>query len=144
MQFRHCEATGRRKTPIASIAAIALACLTAPVSANMRQEVSELRMACETGDSAACLTLGRAYETRRDLWGQPVRGDGVKRNDARAVYYFRQGCNLNNAKACRDLSRLYETGKGVAEDKIKARQLSLKACVLRGGQGCSRFDGLRD
>jgi len=95
-----------------------------------------LRMECATGDGEACYELGRAYETRKDIWGFPIGGDGVRRDDGKAARYFFLSCEDGVRAACRDLGRLYETGKGVARDQAAAARFYRKACGLRDGGKC--------
>ena len=118
--------------------------LTAPAQAAepvekplSRQEVLDgLRLDCVTGDGYACYTLGRDYETRNDLWGQPVRGDGLKRDDRKAAYFFRKSCDAGVKEGCSNLARLYEAGKGVARNKAEAARLYQIACAPGDGAPC--------
>lgn len=139
MSRRHQETCARRKTygALAALAGIVSANAPATAFADIIDDLYELRMACETGDGDACLDLGRAYETRKDIWGREMKGEGVKRDDRRAAYYFRQSCALKVAEACNDLGRLYETGKGVEENPKEALRHYRAACSLRGGGSCS-------
>ncbi|MEO1136862.1 MAG: hypothetical protein AAFW68_09685, partial [Pseudomonadota bacterium] len=109
MSCRRQKTCGRRKTPGTLFALAGFFGASAPTtaSADILQDLYELRMACETGDGDACYTLGGAYKTKTDLWGQPVRGEGVKRDDRRAAYYFRQSCTLKVAEGCNALGRMY-------------------------------------
>ena len=97
---------------------------------------AELRFSCETGDGGACLALGLAYETRTDLWGAPVRGEGVRRNDGAALRYYRKACALGDAEGCERLGDMHRSGKGASVNLAAAQSSYEKACVLRGGRVC--------
>ncbi|GJL92280.1 MAG: hypothetical protein DHS20C04_19390 [Hyphococcus sp.] len=121
-----------------SYALIGLAVFFTPTSAfaDKLAEVYELRMACETGERDACYMLGHAYETRDDLWGEPVRGELVKRDDSTALKYFRKACEMGDGKGCRRLGRMYEFGKGVAKNNVEAIRYYLQACDQRDAKLC--------
>lgn len=116
------------------------AAVEAPVSAadarQMRfEELDKMRLDCATGDGAACYELARDYETRTDYWGQPVAGDGLRRDDKKAVYFFRRACEYGVADGCENLARMYETGKGVAKNRAEAARYKRMACA-DGAAGC--------
>lgn len=92
------------------------------------QQLDALRLDCATGAGAACYELGGAYQTREDLWGHPVKGVGVKRDDRKAAHYFRLACDLGVKDGCRHLAQLYEAGKGVQKNREEAARLYAKAC----------------
>jgi TPR repeat protein len=117
---------------------LAFASFAAPslAGAGKLEEAYELRMACETGERNACYMLGHAYETREDLWGEPVRGELVKRDDGAALRYFRKACEMGDGKGCRRLGRMYEFGKGAAKNNIEALRYYLLACDQREKQLC--------
>ena len=99
--------------------------------------LNELRLSCAKGEGDACYELAGAYETRQDLWGQGVRGEGVRRDDAKAAGYLRFACEAGIKKACARLAWFYETGKGVTPDSAMAARYYHKACGLRDGDGCA-------
>ncbi|WP_133162356.1 tetratricopeptide repeat protein [Hyphococcus luteus] len=105
------------------------------------KELDELRLGCAKGEGEACFELGRAHETREDLWGQQVKGEGVRRDDRKAARYFRLSCKAGVKEGCRRLGRMYEAGKGVAEDRAAAARFYHKACGLRDGGGCKDWGG---
>ena len=100
------------------------------------KQLDEQRLKCATGEGEACFELASAYETREDLWGQKVRGDGVKRDDRKAAGYFRMSCNAGYREGCRGLGRMYEFGKGVEQNSAEAARYYHKACGLRDGGQC--------
>ena len=104
----------------------------------LQQEIGDLRLECATGAAEACYTLGHSFEVREDLWGQPVKGEGVRRDDAQAARYFRQSCDLGHGDACKRLGGMYEQGKGVTRNKAEAARVYEKACTLQGGSGCTK------
>ncbi len=105
------------------------------------KQLDALRLECAKGAGEACYELGHAYETREDLWGQQVRGDGVKRDDRKAARYFRMACDAGKKDACRSLGRMYEAGKGVMKDSAEAARYYHKACGLRDAGGCQDLGG---
>ncbi len=138
MLFRHVDPKGRRFGVFNAYAVIALTLSFAPLPAraDKLEEVYELRMACESGERDACYMLGHAYETRDDIWGAPVRGELVKRNDSAALRYFRKACELGDGKGCRRLGRMYKFGKGVTKDNVEAVRYYLQVCDQRDKQLC--------
>jgi TPR repeat protein len=100
------------------------------------QQLDQLRLDCATGAGAACNALGLAHETREDLWGHPVKGEGVKRDNRKAAHYFRLACDYKLEEGCRNIGRLYEIGKGVSKDPGEAARYEARACVLHDGGEC--------
>lgn len=99
-------------------------------------QLDALRLDCATGAGGACMELALAYETREDLWGHPVKGDGVKRDDSKAAHYFRLACDLGAGDGCARLAHLYEAGKGVRKDREEAARLYRLACDSGGAGAC--------
>ena len=79
----------------------------APLSA---AEISQLTVKAESGDPAAQLALGRAYEN----------GSGVPQSDKQAVDWFRKAAEQGNAPAQNDLGMMYLEGRGVEINKEEA------------------------
>lgn len=103
-----------------------------------QQQLSEWRVACATGDGAACYALGEAYQMRKDLWGRTVKGDGVYRNDEQANRYFWLSCEYGFGQGCLSLGRAYE--RGARKDAAEAAKAYGKACALMGGDACVGVD----
>lgn len=122
------------------VAVLAAILLVTPAAADKLEEVYELRVACETGEPDACFMLGHAYETRDDLWGEPVRGALVKRDDNAAARYFRRACDLGDESGCRRLGRMYEFGKGVTKNNVEAIRYYLRACDQRDKLQCRNLN----
>jgi len=115
--------SSKRRAGVAFLgAAAALFALAAPVpaAADILEELSELRLDCETGVSAACYALGGRYEVKTDLWGAPIRGKGVKPDDGAANYYFRKACELGHDKGCAKIGGVKKAGAGQAKGGIKS------------------------
>jgi TPR repeat protein len=98
------------------VAAPALAADPVEKEPSRLEQLDQLRLDCATGAGEACYELARDYEPRKDYWGQPVAGDGLRRDDKKAVYYFRKSCDLGVKEGCQNLGRMYEAGKGVVSD----------------------------
>lgn len=108
---------------------VAEAAETKPLTLEERyQQLGAWRLDCATGVGGACQELGLAYEMREDLWGHPVKGEGVKRDDRKAAHYFRLACDHGVEDGCRRLAHLYEAGKGVRKDLDEAARLYAKGC----------------
>lgn len=105
-----------------------------------QKELEEWRIACATGEGEACYALGDAYEIRKDLWGQPVKGDGLHRHDGQAHRYFRLACENDYGRGCLRLARMYQHGKGVKKSRDEAERAYGKACALMGGDACAEID----
>ena len=69
-------------------------------------------------------------------------GNGIARNDRRAVELFRQACDGGSAQGCSDLRSMYSQGRGVGrqydqEDAERYRQMCdagrVAACADLGG-----------
>jgi uncharacterized protein len=82
----------------------------ATVSKLSASELSQLRSKAESGDAAAQLALGRAYQD----------GNGVKQDDDLAVKWYRSAAEQGNATAQNDLGIMYRTGSGVEKSKEEA------------------------
>jgi TPR repeat protein len=108
--------------------------------------LAQFEEACKNGEMSAC---GYAADLL-------MRGEGVGRDEKRAVTLLTTACEKNSADACGDLGDAYQRGAGVNRDRPKAASLFEKACaagnphacwnlgklVLRGDDGITR-DGNR-
>ncbi|WP_375204124.1 tetratricopeptide repeat protein [Hyphococcus sp.] len=155
MLHRHCcEGSGRSYARLLSVC-VGLLWIAAPVSPaaassapaeekekpkTRQQMIADWRIACATGDGSACYILGDAYETRRDLWGRQIKGDGVHRDDEQALRYFRLACEHGYGKGCSSLGRLYEIGKGARKNQEESERAFGRACALMGGDACDHTD----
>ena len=84
----------------------------------------------EHGDSAAQFALGLLYD----------KGQGVPRDDAKALEWYTKSAEGGYAKAQYNLALMYEHGEGIKADLNQAREWFRKAAV--GGNG-SAMDHLR-
>lgn len=73
-------------------------------------ELDECKDRASAGDADAAWQLGQRYES----------GDGVRKDNLRAVAQYRKAAAKNHAKACARLAELYETGKIVGKDAVLA------------------------
>lgn len=83
----------------AAVLAPAMARATCPSG-----DVASCGSRCDAGDAASCASLGAVY-----MQG----GNGVARNDRRAVELLRKACDGGSAKGCSDLRSMYSAGRGV-------------------------------
>jgi TPR repeat protein len=80
-------------------------------------DIPALEKKAATGDAKAQLELGRAY---RD-------GDGVKKDEARALGWLRKAAEQNLPEAQNALGDMYEQGRGTPRDYSQATAWYLKA-----------------
>ena len=81
-------------------------------------DARKVQAAAEKGDSGAEFLLGRAYDT----------GQGMPRNEAKALEYYRKAANHGNPMAQNNLASLYASGTGgVQQDQAEARKWLRKA-----------------
>lgn len=73
-------------------------------------EVNQLQEKAQSGDPAAQLNLGKAYEN----------GNGVPQSDKQAVKWYRAAAEQGNATAQNNLGLMFRTGRGVEQDKEEA------------------------
>jgi len=83
---------------------------TTPEPKLSTSEVAQLQSKAETGDAAAQLALGRAYQD----------GNGVPQNDERAAQWYRKAAEQGNPTAQNNLGILYRSGSGVEKSKEEA------------------------
>jgi TPR repeat protein len=80
--------------------------------------IEGLNVLCNRGTYLACFSLGTAYAS----------GNGVTKDDSRAVALFQRACDGGNAQGCSGLGFMYETEAGVGKDVALALTLYRKAC----------------
>ena len=83
---------------------------TQPISQLSSIDVTQLQSKAETGDAAAQLALGRAYQD----------GNGVRENDDLAVKWYRKAADQGNAAAENNLGVMYRMGIGVEKNNEEA------------------------
>jgi TPR repeat protein len=79
--------------------------------------LDETRHQAESGDAAAQVQLGDAYDT----------GAGVKRDVAEAIKWYRKAAEQGNAEGQYSLGGKYDSGDGVSQDYTEALKWYLKA-----------------
>ncbi len=80
-------------------------------------EVDQLKAKAQSGDAAAQLNLGKAYE----------EGNSVPQSDEQAVKWYRAAAERGNASAENDLGLMFMLGNGVEKDKVEAVRWYKKA-----------------
>lgn len=123
------------------------------------QAVEPYEQACELGFARSCARLGSLYVGHLGLvedLGRSVRfhlracdfgmlsscvraarvlaagGQGVERDEARAVELYRQACELLHAEGCGRLADVYRLGQGVMQNERQAVALYERSC--HGGE----------
>lgn len=91
----------------AALSVLLMAVALAPVTVRATcpsGDVASCSSRCDAGDAASCASMGAVY-----MQG----GNGVARNDRRAVEMLRKACDGGSAKGCSDLRTMYSAGRGV-------------------------------
>lgn len=86
------------------------------------------KVGCDAGNARACGNLGTAYG----------KGDGVEKDERRAMELFRKACGGGDASACANLGRAHEKGAGGAPDMAAAMRAYKQACDGGELDGCAR------
>jgi len=73
---------------------------------------------CNDGKSISCYNMGLAY----------AYGDGVDKNDTKALEFYTKACNKDYFKSCSQAAIIYEESSTVKEDMKKAFNLYSHAC----------------
>ena len=81
---------------------------------------------CEHGDPRSCLTLGSLY----------LRGQGVTKDQTRALELFRQACNGGWPRGCGLVGESYLFGEGTPVNAASAKESLEKACALADSSSC--------
>ena len=68
-----------------------------------------------------------------------ARGNGVVKDEERALELFRLGCELNGASAFTELGVFTEKGILVPKDELRAIELYRRGCELGDPEGCNRM-----
>ncbi len=85
-----------------------------------------LSVPCQRGDGVSCSTLGTLY----------LRGQGVARDQSRALDLFRQSCADGWPRGCGLVGESYLFGQGTSISPPKARESLEKACELGDAPSC--------
>src|ERR1019366_80932 len=85
-----------------------------------------LEHACNSKDIHACARLAAMYR----------KGEGVAKDEVKAVALFRKACDGGETRGCFDLGNMYANGLGVAPDHTKAVALFQKVCDGGNADGC--------
>lgn len=83
---------------------------------------------CDHGIAFACMTLAARVERG---------GEGVPRDQPRAVVLHERACELKEAAACVSAARMHATGAGVPPSRAKQVELLAVACALGDAFACS-------
>ena len=91
-------------------ALMAVIILTSPLLTAANYSLEECRQKASEGSAEAQWQLGQRYEL----------GDGVKKNNMRAIAQYKKAAEQKHKKACAKLADLYESGKFVKKDPVLA------------------------
>jgi len=87
------------------------------------------RKACELGHGGAC-----------NQWAFALAyGQGVPRDDARAVTVWKRGCELDNGLSCGTYGSRLRLGRGIARDDKLAGEVLIRGCALQDPTGCTQL-----
>jgi TPR repeat protein/serine/threonine protein kinase len=90
--------------------------------------------ACAGGNPAACRQLARMYTS----------GQGVSKDESRAVTLYNKACDAGNAEGCMNLGVRYMNGRGVAKDDAQAIAFFTKACDAGNSDGCTNLGTMNE
>ena len=62
----------------------------------------------------------------------------------KAVEFYKIACDTDYGMACNNLGVMYENGRGIKQDKHKAKALFGKACDLKNELGCKNYARLNE
>jgi len=101
--------------------------------AAQKQAAQAYESACTGHDLEGCAELGTSY----------MKGDGVTKDEAKAVALDTRSCDGGHPPACSVLGELYEHGKaGLTLDEARAGQLYTKGCNGDDPAGCAGLGAL--
>jgi len=83
--------------------------------------------ACQLGSGRGCNDLGVKF----------LDGEGVDKDERRAVELLRRGCDLKFPMACANLGYAVKNGIGTVADPVAAEKLFESACDANVGAGCN-------
>jgi hypothetical protein len=105
----------------------------APAGKESPLDTATLEVACNLGRYPACVSLGTNY----------LRGNGVVKDNARALSLFQRSCDGGNAEGCALLGLMYQMGwGGVPKDVAHAQKLYRASCDGGGVIGCYNLGAL--
>ena len=101
--------------------------LTTHLSAGATAEQRKLfKEDCTKGHAISCHNMGLMYNY----------GDGVGKDDLKALKFYTKACNKNNYESCSSAALLYEESPTLKQDMKKAFKLYSKACGGGDALGC--------
>jgi uncharacterized protein len=90
------------------------------------EAVKFYKKACDNGNTEGCGKLVTMYG----------KGDGVRQDLNKALYYMEGMCNDGHSKACHKLGSFYKSGKKVPHNNKQAIKFYKKACDNGFASGC--------
>jgi TPR repeat protein len=81
---------------------------------------------CNRGIAFSCAVLAWRIE----------RGEGIVRDDARAVRLYERACELDEAPSCVTAARMHAAGVGVPPNRARQLELLALACALGDALAC--------
>ena len=112
-------------------ACIAYAVIYEGADGNQHRALPYYEKACDLKDGSSCALAGSTYyEEKQDFF--------------KAIQYYEKACDFKFSISCNSLGILYAKGRGVRQDKVKAKKYFGKACVLGNQKGCSNYKILNE
>jgi TPR repeat protein len=116
---------------LAAVGALVIVAVIVGSSRGQRRAASEVPDAtashtCDDGDPAACLADGR----------RALAGDGVPKDEARAVKLLEKACDGHLATGCTALALAVRDGHGLEADPVSAATLFDEACRHDDARAC--------
>lgn len=100
-----------------------LAYISISIKRNMRSVAYSIKLKADAGDLESIYRMGRIY----------LNGDGIPKDERKAVELFQKSADSGNAKAYNDLAKCCLNGSGVNANKQKAIEYAKKSIDL----GCT-------
>ncbi len=119
-------ACGRDRSSTHAAPAPSGSVITLGVALGGCDEVAVCARECDAGSADRCRRLAATY----------ALGQGVDRDEGRAVALYQRACDLNDPSACMFAGQMSEYARGVDKDDARAARLYARACELRWAPGC--------
>jgi hypothetical protein len=97
------------------------------IDGNFAESTKLFKVGCDAGNARACANLGTAYGL----------GQGVDKDEGRAIALFKKACAGGDATACTNLGRAYQKGAAGAPDVAAAKRAYKRACEGGDQDGCA-------
>jgi uncharacterized protein len=127
-----CEASHQSQTENVNCAVPLRVSLRPLEQARACSEATECQARCAASEMSACMMLGGMY----------LGGNGVAKDERRAVALFKQACDGGNQEGCGNLGICYANGTGITPDPYQGFALLNQACSRDIVWACGDLAGM--